>query len=468
MLFHVNAMDSDLDTRLTRYRKGLLARIWAGGVFIALIALATSVVGKMEGRQYFDLTIVLMIAFIIAYVLRKKIPYEKRVAATVFVVFGTGLANFIERGMFGASFYLFVLGILIAAMLYSVRAGIIGIGVASIVLIVDAVGFINGWITPAYDFNLQAVDPLEWIMFFTVVILASSLMLYAIGSYVAAIRELLTEVHDRGEETRKALDELKQSQAQVVQLEKLASLGSLVAGVAHELNTPIGNATLSISAMQDRLIEMQSSVARGDLRRSALDSFLRDTIELAAMAATSCKRAGGLVSSFKQIAVDQTSAQRRQFLLGEVIGDVLTTLKPSYQDSPWEIGTAIPSETQLDSYPGPLGHVIANLVQNALIHAFTGRKSGSVWITAVERTGMVVITVEDNGLGIDASAVTQIFDPFFTGRLGQGTSGLGLSVAHNIAVGILGGTLHASSKLNEGSSFVLSIPLVAPIVSVGV
>jgi len=461
----VDAMTSDLDVRLAVYRKGLLARLWAGGAFIAVIGLATSVSGALSGRPYFTLTTPLALAFIAAYLLRKRIPYATRVAATLAVLFGVGLANFVQVGMFGAGYLWFVIGAWVAAMLYSVRAGMISLALSTVVLLLVGVGFINGSITPPYDFNSQAADPIQWILFFTTVILMSSLMLYVVGGYIASIQGLLLEVHAQGEQTRQALENLTQTQAQVVQLEKLASLGSLVAGVAHELNTPIGNVMLSISAIQDRQRTMKDAIDRGELRRSTLDQFFVDTIELTDLAARSSRRAAGLVSSFKQIAVDQTSVQRRQFLLQEVIDDVLATLTPTYRDTPWEISASIPPLKPADSYPGPLGHVITNLVQNALIHAFVGRQTGTVWITAVGTAESAIITVRDNGVGMDTGTLSLIFDPFFTTRLGQGTSGLGLSVAHNIAVGVLGGTLKASSTPNEGTCFFLTIPLVAPVVA---
>lgn len=269
-------------------------------------------------------------------------------------------------------------------------------------------------------------------------------------------------VAERVEDLSVTIQTLQQTQHDLVEAEKLASLGALVAGVAHELNTPIGNAMVAASALQDQMKQLQVAIAEGQLRKSTLTDFMRDGASTAELVFKSCNRASALVRSFKQVAVDQTSEQRRSFNLQALVHDVVTMLKPTFRHDPWQVDIDIPATIECDSYPGPIGQVLSNLVQNAVIHAFDGRDHGHIRLTANCNNGMVEVCCEDDGRGMSADVLTHIFEPFFTTRLGKGGSGLGLSVSRNIALGVLGGTLTVSSIPEMGSCFVLTFPVVAP------
>ena len=284
----------------------------------------------------------------------------------------------------------------------------------------------------------------------------------AVQTLQTSERLLEARVNARTIELTTALEHLQHTRDDLVQAEKLASLGALVACVAHELNTPIGNALTTASTLQHRMQEFGNTVARGELRRSALDDVVRDGQEMADLITRSCERAGQLINSFKQVAVDQTSEQRRHFDLRTLVEDNIDALRPSFKRAPWVIQIDIPDGLDCDSYPGPLGQVIANLVQNAALHAFADRPQGLLQISARAVDDSIALRVEDDGRGMAPSTLAHIFEPFFTTRLGQGGSGLGLSVSHNIATGMLGGHLTVSSKLGHGSCFILHFPKVAP------
>lgn len=269
-------------------------------------------------------------------------------------------------------------------------------------------------------------------------------------------------VAERVEDLSVTIQTLQQTQHELVESEKLASLGALVAGVAHELNTPIGNAMVAASALQDQMKQLQVDIAEGQLRKSTLTDFMRDGASTAELVLKSCERASSLVRSFKQVAVDQTSEQRRTFNLQALVNDVVTMLKPTFRHEPWQVDVNIPNEIECDSYPGPVGQVVGNLLQNAVTHAFGGRDHGCVRFSANCTNGLVEVCVEDDGRGMTADTLAHIFEPFFTTRLGKGGSGLGLSVSRNIALGVLGGTLTASSLPEMGACFVLTFPVVAP------
>ena len=259
---------------------------------------------------------------------------------------------------------------------------------------------------------------------------------------------------------QKALTELQLMQDHLVQSEKLASLGALVAGIAHELNTPIGNGLMAISTLEQRAKTFRGQVEQG-LRRSDLEAFLGQ-VETAGMIATrNLERAAELISSFKRVAVDQTSVQRRAFELAEFVHEILLTLQPMIKRSPAQVEVHIPTLV-IDGYPGPLGQVVSNLIQNSLVHAFGDRPQGLISITAQAEEDQIRLTIGDDGCGIPAELVRRVFDPFFTTRLGKGGSGLGLHIVHNIVTGMLGGHIELLQRADGGARFVITFPRCAP------
>lgn len=277
--------------------------------------------------------------------------------------------------------------------------------------------------------------------------------------------ELEERVMQRTEELSQANDELeatvenlKATQEQLVQSEKLASLGNLVAGIAHELNTPIGNGLMAVSTMRDNLGQFRQASAAG-LRRSVLDEFVAGVDAGSDIAERNMRRAAELVTSFKQVAVDQTSSQRRAFEVAEVVDEILLTLKPTLKRTPFIVETDVPSGLMLDSYPGPLGQALANLINNAVIHGFDGRHEGRIKIVAEAfSTDQVAISVRDDGKGIPADRVGRIFDPFYTTRMGRGGTGLGLHVVFGVVSKVLGGTIRVTSHEGQGTEFVMVLP----------
>ena len=283
-----------------------------------------------------------------------------------------------------------------------------------------------------------------------------------VDSLQTSERLLEQRVTERTLELSAAIDQLKQTQTELVQSAKLASLGSLVAGISHELNTPIGVVVTVASTLDHSMNSLRESVKSGEMRKSTLTQFLEDTTQAAQLLVRSANRAAKLIASFKEVAVDQTSENRRVFDLGTTISDNIEALRPSFRHQPWLINVDIPTGISCDSYPGPLGQVISNLVQNAVLHAFAERESGTVTITARVSGQNAEITCADDGNGMPPSVLGHIFEPFYTTRLGQGGSGLGLSVSMNIVTGVLGGTLIAQSEEGQGTRFILKFPLVAP------
>lgn len=260
-----------------------------------------------------------------------------------------------------------------------------------------------------------------------------------------------------------ALDELERTQHELVRSEKMAALGSLVAGVAHELNTPIGNALMAVSTLHGQAGEFRTSMQAG-LRRTDLDALLASVDQASEISQRNLERAAELVTSFKQVAVDQASSQRRRFSLAEVVDEIALTLLPSIKRTPYVLDTDIPADIELDSYPGPLGQALANMINNALLHAFDERDHGRILIAARRKAeNMIGLSVSDDGKGIPAEDLDRIFDPFFTTRMGQGGTGLGLHIAYNAVQNVLGGTISVRSVMGIGTHFEIHLPPVAPV-----
>lgn len=270
------------------------------------------------------------------------------------------------------------------------------------------------------------------------------------------------ELQEANRELSHALNTLQIAQNQLVQSEKLAALGALVAGVAHELNTPIGNGLTVASTLEHRIEDFQRLQASG-LRKSDLQGFVTDMELAAEILVRNLGRAAALVASFKQVAVDQTSSQRRKFDLGAVVGEILVTLNPALRKTTCTVSTQIDEGLVLDSYPGPLGQVLTNLINNAVLHGFEPHEEGKIEVQAwAKDTQQVVIEVRDSGRGIAADNLHRVFDPFFTTRLGQGGSGLGLHIVHNLVHSVLGGRIEVQSRPGAGAAFCITLPVLAP------
>lgn len=264
-------------------------------------------------------------------------------------------------------------------------------------------------------------------------------------------------------EISEALRNLRQTQRGLIEAGKMAALGELVAGVAHELNTPIGNGLMAASTLHDRVREFESVMHSG-LRRSMLDDFVNHARTAAQIMVRNLQRAAELVTSFKQVAVDRASSQRRKFDLREMVQEILITLHPTLKRTPHQVSMQVLIGIELDSYPGPLGQVLTNLINNAVLHAFEGGQIGKICISAsMVEADRVRITVSDNGNGIPPELLKRIFNPFVTTRLGRGGTGLGLHISYNVVTNLLGGRLTVKSVEGEGASFEIWLPKQAPL-----
>jgi signal transduction histidine kinase len=263
-------------------------------------------------------------------------------------------------------------------------------------------------------------------------------------------------------ELQEALERLTALQDELLRSEKLAALGAVVAGISHELNTPIGNSLLAASTLQCHAADFAADMERG-LTRSRMQEFVSTVEQGADILMRSLEQAAKLVGSFKQVVDDQSAADRRRFDLGDTVRNVLAELSHAIQGSGHRVHCAIEPGIELDSYPQQLALVVTQLVSNAVQHAFLPGTEGAVRIAArLDGEGQVTLTVRDDGLGIPPANLGRVFDPFFTTRMGRGGSGLGLHIVYKLVTATLHGSVEASSEPGQGACFTVVLPLSAP------
>jgi len=277
-----------------------------------------------------------------------------------------------------------------------------------------------------------------------------------------AKRKAENELRASKERAEKALDDLREAQQNLIAAEKLAALGGLVAGVAHEVNNPIGISLTVASSFARRCDDFAREVDAGPLRRSRLDEFLEGGRDAASQLVANLQRAGELVQSFKQVAVDRSHAERRQFDLKESTDQIVASLRPVLKKSQIALTVDVPPGILMDSYPGAYGQVLTNLFLNSVIHAFPDGRAGSVIVEARQLRDDVDIFVFDDGVGMSEETQRRALDPFFTTRRNEGGTGLGLHIIFNLVTQQLGGRLTFESRLGWGTRFRISVPRVAP------
>jgi signal transduction histidine kinase len=278
-----------------------------------------------------------------------------------------------------------------------------------------------------------------------------------------AKRKTEDELRASKERAENALNELNAAQQNLIDAERLAALGGLVAGVAHEVNNPIG-ISLTVASSFARRTEMFEAELRSEtgLRRSHLEDFVRTSREAAQQLVGNLHRAGELIQSFKQVAVDRSHAERRLFNLSEATDQIIASLRPALKKASITLSVEVPESLVIDGYPGSYGQILTNLFLNAANHAFAGGRSGAIAISAKHRgSDDVEIIFSDNGAGMTPDVQRQAFDPFFTTRRNEGGTGLGLHIVYNLVTQQLGGRMMLDSRLGQGTTFRIIMPRTA-------
>ncbi|MFD1383293.1 PAS domain-containing protein [Rhodanobacter aciditrophus] len=299
----------------------------------------------------------------------------------------------------------------------------------------------------------------------TKVTLQGADLIYAVIRDISEKKELELQIKERNLELKESnvvlenmIESLQQAQEKLVESEKMASLGSLVAGVAHEINTPIGVGLVGISQLMDESAAIRKRYELGQLTETDFEDFLNNSNELSGIVNKNLERTAQLVKGFKQIAVDQTSEDERQIDLKAYIEEVVFSLGSLTRKSNVQVAVDCPDRVQVVTNPGLLSQVLTNMIVNSINHGFVDHTSGNIVISVNECGDKTFnLRYKDDGKGISAENLPKIFDPFFTTNRGKGGTGLGLNVTYNIITNALGGSIKCYSKLGEGVEFDMRI-----------
>ena len=267
------------------------------------------------------------------------------------------------------------------------------------------------------------------------------------------------ELQTRADELALSLERLRETQDQLVESAKLASLGRLVAGVSHEINTPLGVSMMAVAHGGEALKKLQSDFNSGRLSKSGFMNCVADCDEALQLAERNLNRSAELVKSFKRLAVDQSSEQLRFTTATELVQDCIASLRPFARRSRVDIDLSHDEGLKLLIDAGALVQVVTNLIQNALIHAFgQTQDERQVSVRVTHATERLMIVISDNGAGMSDAVQRQVFEPFFTTRRSEGGSGLGTHIVHNLVTQRFGGTIELDSSIGSGSRWTLTLP----------
>lgn len=252
-----------------------------------------------------------------------------------------------------------------------------------------------------------------------------------------------------------ALKELQDTQQQLILSEKMAALGGLVAGIAHEVNTPIGVGVTAVSYLKQKTEDFNILYNSNQLKKSDLEKFMNTSTEATHMIFTNLQRASNLIQSFKKIAVDQTSEDKRIFNVKEYMNEIILSLKPALKKTNHKISIKCDNSLSINSYPGALSQIISNFILNSIIHAYDEGECGNIYICFESHDNMISFKYSDDGKGINKKNLNKIFDPYFTTKMGTGGSGLGLNIVYNIVVKELKGAITCKSEVGRGTEFTI-------------
>jgi len=272
------------------------------------------------------------------------------------------------------------------------------------------------------------------------------------------IQEKNEELEQQKEELQITLENLKQAQKQLVESEKMASLGSLVAGISHEINTPVGVSIAASTTLLNKSKQLEDLLKNKNITYTKLEKYINAAIQASDLIYKNLERTGELVKSFKQISVDQATENKRMFFIKEYFEDVIRSLRPKLKKRPINVNIICDKNIEINSYPGVFAQIITNLVLNSLTHAFKIDEKGEINISVLVDNNKLKIEYSDNGIGISKDILPKIFDPFFTTNKQKGT-GLGLNIVYNLITQKLDGTIKCTSQINKGVLYTIMLAI---------
>ncbi len=275
---------------------------------------------------------------------------------------------------------------------------------------------------------------------------------------ICDLQEYQSILEKKSSDLERTLADLSLMQAKLVEVEKMAALGGLVAGIAHEINTPVGTSITLASTLRDETQLLMTLVESGCLKKSLLNHYLDIANEVSSLILSNLNRAGELVHSFKQIAVDQSNSEKRTFKVKEYIEEVMISISPQFKHNLYNVSITGDDSISIDSYPGALAQVITNFVNNSVLHAYLPNTSGNIHIHIQQQGDRIIIQYKDDGFGIDPQIFNKIFEPFFTTARDRGGTGLGLNITYNLVTQKLQGNIDCESEIGKGTLFIVNLP----------
>jgi two-component system, NtrC family, sensor kinase len=275
---------------------------------------------------------------------------------------------------------------------------------------------------------------------------------------IAELKESESVLAKRSQDLSQVLEDLTLMQAKLVESEKMAALGTLVAGIAHEINTPIGTSITLASTLADETQALSTAIATGTLRRSGLQQYLDLTGQSTTLLMSNLNRAAELIQSFKQVSVDQLNLEQREFLLKPYLEEIITSLTPQFKHRPIQIIVEGDETLSMVSYPGAIAQLVTNFITNSLHHAYPNGQSGVIRLSVIAIGDCLNLMYSDDGCGINPEHLPRIFDPFFTTARNQGGTGLGLHIVYNLVSQRLQGAIDVQSHPSQGTTFSITLP----------
>ena len=275
---------------------------------------------------------------------------------------------------------------------------------------------------------------------------------------IVSRRDAQHELQEKSDALERSVNELQSAQNQLVESEKMASLGGLVAGVAHEINTPVGVSVTAATYLEDRLLKLEGAYKEQSLTQSNLEGFLKDAHQCTQLMCTNLHRAAELISSFKQVAVDQTSEVIRSVNLSDYLREIIRSLHPKLKKTSHKVNIQCPDDLELNLRAGAVSQIITNLVMNSLIHGLDEMEGGEINVEISDLGESIRMVYSDNGKGMSEDSLKHLFEPFFTTRRGQGGSGLGTHILYNLVTQSLKGKISVESSLGNGLRYFIFIP----------
>ncbi len=300
------------------------------------------------------------------------------------------------------------------------------------------------------DDYMQPIKTIELIV--SAILLACIAIAYLVILKTAQLKTSNTEL-------KTTLVELQQTQAQLILSEKMAALGGLVAGVAHEINTPIGVGVTASSHLKQKTERLKELFTSDQMKRSDLEKYIETSSEASGIIFSNLQRASSLIQSFKQIAADQAIDEKREFVLKEYIDEIILNLRPVLKKTEHKLTISCDESLKVHSYPGSFSHILNNLIMNSIKHAYNEGEKGNLNLDVKKQGGLVVLRYTDDGKGMEPEVLDKIFDPFFTTKRGKGGTGLGMNIVYNIVTKELGGTIKCKSQPGSGTELTIIFPV---------